>query len=351
MHELLPRAAADSAELRVAHPQLTEFPSDWLYLQVTTDRFTADTGQAPHVRVRDLVVRVFKEHLHHTPLRALGINRNVHFRVGSLAERDRIGTALAPTRAGNWGGAVQILSFPPQPSPAGPRATLHALQEWEGYVVEVERDELVARLVDLTAGSTHEEEEAVIPLAEISECDVAAVRVGSIFRWVIGYERSPSGTKKRVSQIVFRDLPRMTFSRLREAGSVPTWAVANRRLFSRGACEIWSLAPADDAFVGFLRDLSRLVPETGQAETRIPSLSPNGVAVVLWITVGEIVVLLGSDLERGGWSTVVQDVARPVGRASVFKVPHHGSGSAHEPDVWEHMLDSEPFAVITPFWG
>ena len=140
-----------------------------------------------------------------------------------------------------------------------------------------------------------------------------------------------------------------TFSRLREAGSTPTWAVANRRLFCRGPCEIWSLAPADEAFVGFLRELGRLVPEAGQAETRIRSLSPNGVAVVLWITVGDIVVLLGSDLERGGWSTLVQDVARPVGRASVFKVPHHGSGSAHEPDVWEHMLDPEPFAVITPW--
>jgi hypothetical protein len=109
MHELLPRAAVDTAELRVAHPQLTEFSSDWLYLQVTTDRFTADTGQAPHVRVRDLVVRVFKEHLHHTPLRALGINRNVHFRVGSLAERDRIGTALAPTKPwGCWRGELDL---------------------------------------------------------------------------------------------------------------------------------------------------------------------------------------------------------------------------------------------------
>ena len=29
-------------------------------------------------------------------------------------------------------------------------------------------------------------------------------------RWVIGYERSASGTKRRVSQIVFRNLPRMT---------------------------------------------------------------------------------------------------------------------------------------------
>ena len=123
--------------------------------------------------------------------------------------------------AGNRADAAPVLSFPPQLSLPRPRATLHALQEWEGYVVEMDGDELVARLVDLTAGSTHEEEEAVIPLAEISECDLATVRVGSIFRWVIGYERSPSGTKKRVSQIVFRDLPRMTERDFREARS---WA-------------------------------------------------------------------------------------------------------------------------------
>ena len=133
-------------------------------------------------------------------------------------------------RAGNGERVVHVLSFPPRPSPAGPRATLHALQEWEGYVVEVGRDELVARLVDLTAGSAHEEEEAVIPLAEISEPDVANVRAGSIFRWVIGYERSPSGTKKRVSQIVFRDLPRMTERDFREARS---WAQEMQRAFQR----------------------------------------------------------------------------------------------------------------------
>ena len=140
-----------------------------------------------------------------------------------------------------------------------------------------------------------------------------------------------------------------TFSRLREAGAVPTWAVANRRIFATGACQVWSLAPADDAFVGFLRELGRLTPAAGQVETRIRSLSPNGVAVVLWITVGDTVVLLGSDLERYGWSAIVHDAARPGGRASVFKVPHHGSENADEPVVWERMLEPEPFAMITPW--
>ena len=88
--------------------------------------------------------------------------------------------------------------------------TLHPLQEWEGRVVEIENDNMVALLVDLTAGNSHESEEVVMPLAEISEHDASGIVVGSIFRWVIGYERSVKGTRRRVSRIVFRDLPRLT---------------------------------------------------------------------------------------------------------------------------------------------
>lgn len=97
-----------------------------------------------------------------------------------------------------------------EPPRTVPQASFHLLQEWEGYVIEIGEDDLTVRLLDLTAGSSHEEEEAVIPLSEISEDDLKRLRLGSIFRWVIGYERSASGTKRRVSQLGFRDLPVMT---------------------------------------------------------------------------------------------------------------------------------------------
>lgn len=96
-------------------------------------------------------------------------------------------------------------------------ASFHALQEWEGYVLEVDESDFVARLVDMTAGASLEEEEAVIPRSELSVADDVRMCVGSIFRWVIGYERSSAGTKKRVSQIVLRDLPAITESDLRES--------------------------------------------------------------------------------------------------------------------------------------
>ena len=123
------------------------------------------------------------------------------------------------------------------------------------------------------------------------------------------------------------------FSRLRSEESSPTLALANRRVFSHDSCHIWALSPADDAYLGLVRSIGGLLPSVGQAETRIRSLSPNEVAVVLWVEVGDIMVLLGSDLERRGWAKILQDDARPTGRASAFKIPHHGSVSSDAPEV------------------
>lgn len=96
------------------------------------------------------------------------------------------------------------------------RASFRALQEWEGYVTSVDKASFVARLADVKSSASHDEEEAVIPRTELSDADDTRLRVGHIFRWVIGYEQSPAGTKRRVSQIVFRDLPAITLSDLQE---------------------------------------------------------------------------------------------------------------------------------------
>ncbi len=101
LHNLLPRGTAESAQLTVAHKQVTAFSTDWLRLEVTSNQFRAETLQAPNIRLRDLVATVFNKHLHHTPLTAFGINRRVHFQVSSPAERDRIGRTLAPVEP--WG--------------------------------------------------------------------------------------------------------------------------------------------------------------------------------------------------------------------------------------------------------
>ena len=139
------------------------------------------------------------------------------------------------------------------------------------------------------------------------------------------------------------------FERLQQSRSKPTFAVANRRIFRRDACEVWSLSPNDAIIQHFLRTIGNLVPSEGQAKIRIPDRSPNDVAVALWIEVGKIAVLLGSDLERGGWIEILQSAERPAGKASALKIPHHGSKNADVPEVWERILDTDPYAVLTPW--
>ena len=102
----------------------------------------------------------------------------------------------------------------PDPTPENRNwVTMHPLQEWEGYVLSRGKDDFAARLTDLTSESLASdppqsfEEEAIIPLSEVSDDDVERLYPGSVFRWVIGYERAASGTKRRISQIVFRNLP------------------------------------------------------------------------------------------------------------------------------------------------
>ena len=77
------------------------------------------------------------------------------------------------------------------------------LQDLNLPVVECSKVVCVAELLRAT-------EEAQIPLNEINEQDLPKLVVGRVFRWAIGYQRIKTGTKKRTSNIVFRDLPQWT---------------------------------------------------------------------------------------------------------------------------------------------
>ena len=102
-HQLLPKKIVEIADMNIAHPQISSFNADWLNIQVVPERMQMETTQPPYVRIRDLAVRIFREHLHHTPLTSVGINRDVHFCVQDHKQRDRLGKLLAPAEPwGDW---------------------------------------------------------------------------------------------------------------------------------------------------------------------------------------------------------------------------------------------------------
>jgi hypothetical protein len=99
---LITDEAAAAATVSVIHPEISQFAIESEFiLNVQSDRFQISRATAPLVTVSDLCSRIFGDILPHTPINQVGINRSVHFSVGSAQERDRIGKLIAPQ--GPWG--------------------------------------------------------------------------------------------------------------------------------------------------------------------------------------------------------------------------------------------------------
>ena len=133
----------------------------------------------------------------------------------------------------------------------------------------------------------------------------------------------------------------------------PIWAHSNMCIYKDTDTEIYSLSPSAGAYSLSIIGLGNLLPSEGEPKRRTVSIKPNTTAVVLWIRVGETRILLGSDLENStdasvGWRAILKSNEKPDGKASVFKVPHHGSRNADNEDVWKEMLVESPIALIAP---
>jgi hypothetical protein len=96
--DLMPRNAVEGALDKdfVAVQQLMSFTADWLSVQVTLEQATfgtVDVGR--ELDLRDVVKGVF-DLLPETPVNAVGLNADAHFRVGSDEEWHALGDRFLP---------------------------------------------------------------------------------------------------------------------------------------------------------------------------------------------------------------------------------------------------------------
>ena len=81
----------------------------------------------------------------------------------------------------------------------------------------------------------------------------------------------------------------------------------------------------------------------------------NLISVALVLTLGDLQVVFGSDVEVGtnnetGWAGIVSNINESPLWAHIVKVPHHGSENAHNDLAWEKFCSrGKPIALIAPF--
>ncbi len=96
------------------------------------------------------------------------------------------------------------------------------------------------------------------------------------------------------------------------------------------------------------------MPTLGETRRRAVDQGPNDLSVATWVSVGDIAVLLGADLEERndphlGWAAVAALPALPNERAEIFKIPHHGSATGHHEGIWRERVVDHAIAVLTPW--
>jgi beta-lactamase superfamily II metal-dependent hydrolase len=131
-------------------------------------------------------------------------------------------------------------------------------------------------------------------------------------------------------------------------------ASENKIVHTTAQYQVYSLSPSDQAITLAQKEIAKLLPKEACPRLGIRHLRPNYTGVVLLIVVGDQGILLGADLEdcgdvQLGWTRIVRSSARPNVKSGAFKIPHHGSETAHCAEVWEKLLNPKPYSIVTPF--
>jgi len=107
-NELLSTEDAENAIINVVHPEITQFATRQFRLSVESEKFIVVCETLYRNVLYDLVVACFRKFLVYTPIRLMGLNRDLHFSVGSEEQRSRYGFELAPLSAwGEWGKEIE----------------------------------------------------------------------------------------------------------------------------------------------------------------------------------------------------------------------------------------------------
>ncbi len=117
---------------------------------------------------------------------------------------------------------------------------------------------------------------------------------------------------------------------------------------------VTALSPSSDSILRGITALAEAAAHRKAAfarRYRAPD-TPNEASVATLIRCGSIAAILGADLEAGnnpkaGWNAVM-DLPRVPHKATLVKVPHHGSNDAFHEGLWRELSAEDALAIVTP---
>ena len=180
----------------------------------------------------------------------------------------------------------------------------------------------------------------------------AALGRREVIEFVVGQEAAAGALGSGLDEL--RSVLRTCASRHRQI----IWAKANLPLHPHppgSSPVVIALSPSEDSVQRSVESLIEAATQKQiavQRRYRAPD-GPNAASVASSVQGPGSTVLLGADLEvspnpESGWDAVLTH-AKPDSRASLVKVPHHGSEGAHHNRMWSDVVAKEAVAIVTPW--
>lgn len=189
-------------------------------------------------------------------------------------------------------------------------------------------------------------------------CIPSALHTADFVKAIVTLEGSFSGVvSSGVAEIneVFRS-PQMRAGPVVATENTIIWSARGATLAHTADVELRALSPSGAQGLAMLTRIAEMVRGTkGSNLGRAPRSGSNDLAIAAWLSCGQHTLLFGADLEvhanpACGWNAVKALATQlPGGKADVFKVPHHGSPTGDDPQVWADMLAPDPIAILTPW--
>ena len=113
---------------------------------------------------------------------------------------------------------------------------------------------------------------------------------------------------------------------------------------------ICGIAPPDPLVSSYTSDLLGCFRGDGTLDHKLPHRKHNIISAALTLEWNRTRILLGGDVERAGWTLILDECPERLCSCSAVKVSHHGSTNGYSEGLWPKLGDHiNTIAILTPF--
>lgn len=118
-------------------------------------------------------------------------------------------------------------------------------------------------------------------------------------------------------------------------------------------CDVMALSPTSAATHQSHREIAAVISPDREALIEYLKDDNRSAIVLLFEIEDGYGILLAADLVADmpafGWPAILRGSTKPLQRANLVKVPHHGGKSAHDQRMWDELVTTDAELLVAPY--